>query len=150
MSQKIIKLNLDDLIPQDVQIELSTMPGTKLTLGAFTLRVQLWATKTFGGRDGLERLIGDQPVEELAQLSWHVLKEKDLFKNNYDIFLDKVVTFKDRTAMKDGIMKSIGLSQPVLENIEKQIKAQEAGNVEAPAQTGENSTTSSPANTATA
>lgn len=149
MSQKIIKLNLDDLIPQDVQIELSTMPGTKLTLGAFTLRVQLWATKTFGGRDGLERLIGEQPAEELAQLSWHVLKEKDLFKNNYDTFLDKVVTFKDRTAIKDGILKSIGLSQPVLENIEKQIKAQEAGNVEAPAQTGENSTTSSPANTAT-
>lgn len=141
--QSTVALNLDEMIPQDVHFELSKFPDRKFTLGAFTLRVQIWAQKTFKGRADLERILSERPVDELSQLAWHTLKEKDAFKD-YDGFLDSVVTFKDRNNLADAVLASVGLSQPVLEGIAKQLEAQEKGNAPSPSQTtGDESTTSS-------
>lgn len=140
--QKVVKLNLEQLVPQAVEFELSSVKDKKLTLNAYTLRAQIWATKTFGGNEKLEYIMSKWPVDEMSQIAWFLLKEKDQFKNDYVNFLDGVITHKDRTNMVEAVLGSIGLSMPVLEDLAKQLEAQEPGNDVSPeVLTGANSTT---------
>ena len=108
------------------------------------MRVQIWALKQFG-KVGLEHMISERPVLELTQLAWHVLKQKDLFNNDFDQFTDAVVDFKDRQNLQDAILATIGLSQPVIEGLVQQIE--EEGKKTQALQTGASSTTESPAST---
>lgn len=141
--QKQLVVNLEDLEPTDVEFELSQYPGKKFTLGAYTLRVQLWAAKTFG-KEQLHQALIDRDAEILASLAYHVLKEKDLFKT-YDEFLEGIRNFKDRSTLLNAILGTVGMSQPIMEKLAAQLE----GNEPAPSEklTGANSTTQSPVNT---
>ena len=143
--EKQLTVNLDDLIPTDVDFELDRRPGEKFTLGAYTLRVQIWASKEFG-KEQLQTAIHSKDAVILSQLAWHVLKQKDRFKS-YDDFLDAFVTFKDRDTLMKTILATVGLSQPIIEKLAEQLDRQR-GNGQSPVQqTGANSTTQSPAST---
>lgn len=136
-----ILLNLTDLEVADAPLKLSRFPDRTFTLGAYTLRVQLWAIKTFG-EERLQHSIQRRDIETLCQLAYHVLKEKDVFPT-YDSFLDAIYSHYDRTALTDAVLTTVGLSQPVLKKLAEDYEAQvKKGNGESPvAPTGQNTTT---------
>jgi len=138
--QKVLKLDLKDMIPQSAFFELSSHPGKKFELKAYTLRVQLWAEKKYG-KEQIEKAITGSDIATLADLVFYMLVDKTCFPTIEDL-LDAVVTFKDRENITTALMESIGLSQPVLEGIVKQIEAQNKEGNEAPQEkTGAISTT---------
>jgi hypothetical protein len=138
-TQKTVKLDLSSLTPQEATFKLSSRPDKIFTLVPFTLRVQAHAMKTWGA-EGLEKIIATKPVLELAELGYFQLKDKSQFKS-FDDFLDAVVTFIDRDAVVAAVLLTVGLSQPVIEGLEKQLEEQKQGNDSSPAQTGQPSTT---------
>lgn len=144
---KIAKLNLDDLAPTNVDFELSKYPGVKFTLGAFTLRVQLWLTKRFG-EAAVQSAITGVDLTVVSETAYHVLDaiSKAEFKTVED-FQEAIVSFKDRHNLKKALLETMGLSQPVLDKIQAQLEAKDEGNVPPPQAgdqpTGESSSTSS-------
>lgn len=138
-----VLINLTDLEVADAPLKLSRFPDKVFTLGAYTLRVQLWAIKTFG-EEKLQHSIQRRDIETLCQLAYHVLKEKDVFPT-YDDFLDAIYSHTDRTALTDAVLHTVGLSQPVLQKLAADLEAAETkkkGNGESPvAPTGQNTTT---------
>lgn len=147
---QVAKLNLEDLVPSPSTFELSSFPGRKLQLGAFTLRAELWVKKTYGSK-GLETAIGTQDLALLLPIAFYLLSPEDKKAiSSEDLLAEATVTFKDRAALAKAVMESFGLSQPVLEDLERQIKAQEKKDSgESPAEPiGGNSTTNAPTPTA--
>lgn len=139
--QKVLKLDLTDMVPQEASFELSGAPGKKLVLIPYTLRVQIWAEKKYGKKQIEAAIIGSD-VATFSELVFYMLKDKAAFPKIDDL-LDAVITFKDRANVTNALLESIGLSQPVLEKLTKQLEAQQAeGNEQSPSQTtGANSTT---------
>jgi len=140
--QKIAKLDLSKLTPQESKFKLSSFPDKEFHLCPHTLRVQAWAFGRFG-RETMEKMIANRSIIELAELGFFQLKEKAQFKT-LDAFMDAVVTYPDRDALATAVLESIGLSQPVLEDLNRQIEAQQSeqvGNEESPAPTGQVSST---------
>ena len=137
-----MKLDLSDLVPQEVKFKLSGTKDVEHTLGAYTLRVQLYAAKTFGS-EAIERAIATRDLIILPQLAWYVLKDKKFFADSFDNFLDAVVSYQDRETVVNAMLETAGLSQPVLEKLAKQLEKNESAPANEP--TGANSTTESPA-----
>ena len=147
--QNTLKLSLEDLVPQEATFTLSTTRERVHTLKPYTLRVQLHAQQRFGEAKVVEA-IQRSDMAVLVELAWFVLKDKKPFQDNYETFLDAIESYKDRQAVVDAMLTTAGLSQPVLEKIEKQLGAQSQGNESPSPSTGANSTTDSGQNTVTA
>jgi hypothetical protein len=140
-------VNISELVPQEAEFQLSSTNELVHVLKPYTLGVQLWAAKKFGS-EILEKALNTRDAEVLSELAWHVLRDKSVFSNSFENFLDSVVTFQDRSNLLTAIFQTVGMSQPVLENIAKQIEDKnKAGNENSPEQTGHSSTTKSPAPT---
>lgn len=138
--QKTMKLNLDDLVPQEAHFRLSSTGETVHTLKPYTLRVQMLAIKKFG-EEKLGAAIQNSDVAVLVELAWDVLKDQKPFAN-FEDFLEKIVTYKDRQAVVDAMLTTAGLSQPVLEKLAAQLEEQQKGNAQSPVvSTGANFTT---------
>lgn len=141
---KTVALDLSDLQPADGFFELSTKPEKRFRLLPYTLRVQLWATKHFG-KDKLQSAVTKQDIEVLSELAHHVLdaEGKKEFPS-LESLQDAVLSYKDRKALVDAVLETIGLSQPVLKKLTEQLEAKEKeGNAPDPAEnsTGEKSST---------
>ena len=120
-----MKLTLDDLCPLEADFELSTHPGTKFTLKRFSLRAQLWMQNEFGA-ENIEGIFKNQRLPELSKVAFFLLKDKTVIKTLEDL-QESVVTNKDRIALMAALLRTIGVSQPVMEAIAKEVGA---GNAE--------------------
>ncbi len=147
MSQQILKLNLEDLEPATASFKLSTFPEHTFKLKPYTLRVQLWAQKTFK-KDILQDAVFKQDIELLTELAFYILSDEDKkILPTTEAMQDAVVSFKDRSALINAILETMGFSQPVVEKLtdqlNKQLEAQKnAGKSQDPSlSTGESSTT---------
>lgn len=117
-----IPLSLEDLKPQEALFELSTKPGQKLTLCRWSLRVRSWALKTYGGPEGLKQIFELQKIEEIAQMAFFMLKEKEQFPAGFDDFADSICGPIDEVAVIKALLSSIGIGEPELQKINDSMK----------------------------
>ena len=111
-----MKLKLEDLKPAEASFSLSDKPGTIFVLKKFTLADQIWAKKTFGDR--LATILEKVELEGIAELAFHLLKDKTQFKD-FAEFAENIVTHDDKLAVLTGLLTTIGISQPVLDKLKK-------------------------------
>jgi hypothetical protein len=143
-----LKIDLADLVPQEATLELSSRPGKKYILKAYTLRVQIWAAKRFGKEMLKEAFGAEADIGVLSEIAFEVLKDKSEFKTLED-FQDAVATYEDRNSLARAMYTTVGMSQPVLDKYTKKLEDQQAaeagaeGNAPSPAAapTGQPSTT---------
>lgn len=135
-----MKLDLNDLLPVEAPFELSN--GKKYTLKKFSLAVQIWMQQNFGGVDNIEAIFREQKLKEISEIVFYLLKEKGEFRT-IEEFQEIICTQKDRVEILTALLKTIGISQPIME----QVTSGEA--ISLGQQTGAQVTTSLPANTDT-
>lgn len=119
------KLDLNDLQPQEATFQLSEHEGVTFTLKKFSLRAQLWLNDRFGA-DSIKGIFENQRLAEISEVVFFLLKDRTVIKSVEEL-QESVVTNKDRIAIMSALLKTIGISQPVMEKITKSV---ESGNVE--------------------
>lgn len=119
------KLTLEDLLPEEAALELS---GKKFTLNRMTLRGQVWLKNKFKSEDDptaektMTRIFSDQAMEEISEIAFFLIKEKDQVKSVGD-FQDLVVTQADRKKLIQALLTTLGISQPIIDKLAKQENA---------------------------
>jgi hypothetical protein len=138
MKGDYMAISYDELNPIDAEVIIN---NKTFTLGRFNLLAQCWANKEFSteeNKNGLENLsknIQDwrQP-EPLLKLSWYLLKEKSIFNASYEEF----VNFVDNKNSKwnniknifESVVKTIGVSQPQIDDMAEEIELKKSSAVE--------------------
>lgn len=118
----VVALNLEDLVPQASSFSLDKFPGQAFKLGAYTLGVQIWVTNKYG-KERWNDAVAKQDIEALAGLAYHVLdaEGRKTFPT-FEDFLNSVVTYGDRRELMNGVLTTMGLSQPVLKKATAQLE----------------------------
>lgn len=143
-----MKLDLNDLRPQEAKLELSEHPGKTYVISKITLRVQIWLNERFG-KEKISEIFTNASLPEIAEIIYYLVKDKTDFPTLPE-FLDAVVTQQDRVNLMTAMMQSVGISQPLLKKLSED-EAPASGNAPSPSlPIGANSTTSSDQSTATA
>jgi len=117
-----IPLNLMDLVPKETTFILSTHPDKSFTLCRWSLRVRAWATAKYTP-EGLKEIFEKQKIEEIADLAFFMLKDKEIFKTK-DEFLDAISTIQDQINVIMALLGAVGIGEP---EVKKIIKAVDAG-----------------------
>lgn len=117
-------LDLTDLKPKEAQFELSSMKDTKLTVCAFSLRVRIHIMNS-GGLEQFYTLLKASNVPKICEVVFFMLKEKDIFEN-FDDFLQHILTPLDELAVVKALTYSMGVSEPKLEEIIEEQKRPKA------------------------
>jgi hypothetical protein len=134
------KLNAMDIIPLDTVLRLHAFPTTEFHLKKFTLRDQIWGSQRWKEKE-LEQAMESQNIAILAEVAWHQLLEKEAFGNQLDNFLDAISTTGDRFEIITQTLTCLGLSQPILEHLQRMEEEVKAGKSVSPAvQTGQSGT----------
>lgn len=110
-----MKLDLNDLKPEESTFELSGFPGKVLTLKKFSLNAQIWCHEKFG-KDAIKGIFENQRLPEISELVFYLLKEKEVV-SSLDVLREAVYTAKDREALLMSLLKTIGISQPVIQKL---------------------------------
>lgn len=114
-----INLTLEDLNPQDTLLKLSSHPEPIL-LERWSLYVRSWAMKRFGA-EGLQRILREQIIEDVSELTWFMIKDKSLFPTHGD-FMRAVVTQFDQIAVLTALLGAVGIGEPKLQEIRAAMK----------------------------
>ncbi len=119
-----MKLKLEDLIPQYAEIKLSTMTET-LVIKPWSLKVRFHVLKKYG-QERLQEILATQSLEEICEIIFFMMTDesKALFKD-FESFTEKVLTTQDILAITMALLKSIGLSEPAVEELRSQLKESE-------------------------
>lgn len=112
-------LNLQDLTPKETTFVLSDFPNEKFTLCRFTLRVRAWVLERYTSKE-LQGIFEDQKINDIALISYFMLKEKEKFPT-LDSFLDAIVTIQDQISVMKALLGSIGIGEPEIQQINKSI-----------------------------
>lgn len=132
-----MKLDLNDLQPQEATFELSEHKGVTFTLKKFSLSARIWMNNRFK-QEEIKKFFSDQSMEEISEVVFYLLKDKSILKTLEDL-RDAVTTKKDMANIFQALLTTIGLSEPVMEKLAKDA---DLGNAPSPSQpTGAQSTT---------
>ena len=112
-----------DLVPKETIFELSTLPGKKYTLCRWSLRVRTWATAKFTSQ-GLKEIFEQQKIEEIADMAFFMLKEKEEFKTKDD-FLDAISSMQDQYNIILALLGAVGIGEPEMKKINAAAKKEE-------------------------
>ncbi len=118
-------LNLNDLKPKEFDLELSERPGKPFTLKKFSLASQIWVSNRFQN-DNIEEIFKNQRIGDISEIAYYLIKDKHGL--SLEQFQELVVTQKDKVALIQAMLETIGISQPLIAEI---TKAQESGNAPA-------------------
>lgn len=160
------KIALEQLIPEPVEFDFG---GRMCTLRAFTLKDKVWLQGAFGGSGGVEKVFSEVDMVGLCRIAYHQLKEDDRqhFKavtttggldDDGNPVKETMVTgpmqmaecIKDpiqEIAFLKAILATVGLSEPLLDDLEKEAVEEAEKKTMDPALTGEEFSTSSAMNT---
>lgn len=116
---KNMPLSLQDLKPKMTTFQLEDFPTEKFTLCRFTLRVRAWVLERYTSKE-LQGIFEDQKINDIALISYFMLKEKEKFPT-LDSFLDSIVTIQDQISVMKALLGSIGIGEPEIEQINKSI-----------------------------
>lgn len=114
-----MKLDLNDLKPEEATFELTGKPGVKITLKKFSLAAQIWVRERFGADSDLKGIFENQKIPEISEIAFYLIKDKSLFKNIED-FQEAVLVQKDRIELLTAMLATIGISQPIIEHLSKE------------------------------
>jgi alcohol dehydrogenase class IV len=117
-------LNLLDLVPKETAFELSTMPGVKITLGRWSLRVRAWAVEKYTA-GGLGEIFQKQKISEIAEIAFFMLKDKEQFKTK-DEFLDAISSMQDQLNVILALLGAVGIGEPEMKKITDEMKKHQA------------------------
>ncbi len=115
-----MKLTLDDLKPAESTFTLSEKQGVIFTLKKFTLADQIWAKRKFGDR--LFEVLEKVEIEGIAEIAFHLLKDKTPFKD-FEGFTECIVTTEDKIGVLKGLLATIGISQPIYDKLTEEAAA---------------------------
>jgi hypothetical protein len=122
-----MKLDLNDLQPKESKIVLSEKPGKTYTLKKFSLAAQIWLRDTYGP-DKIKDIFENQRLGEIAEIAFYLMKDKSEFKTPIE-FMECIVTQQDRINLIEALLETIGISQPIIDQLSKEYDEK---NVESP------------------
>lgn len=111
-------LKLEDLVPEEATFELSTKPGLTFTVRPYSLFDDVWLKREFGENAKIETILGENNHVIFAKIVYHLLKDTATVPT-LDDFLKAIVSGKDRDNFIKALLKTIGFSQPILDDLEK-------------------------------
>jgi len=117
-------LEAADLVPQEYSFSLSSAPDKKLTLKKFTLRDRLQVNAKWSQAE-VEAIFAQLKQKELAEIAYMLLKEKDIFPD-FDAFTEAVVSMADMATLIRGVMHTIGVSEPLIDELVEKIPGPKA------------------------
>jgi len=120
-----MKLNLSDLKPEEATFTLSEFPDKTFTLKKFSLNAQLWMNERFG-QEQVKGIFENRRLAEISEVVFFLLKDKSVI-TSLEALREAIVTNQDRVAMMGALLKTIGISQPVMDKLKKDV---ETGNAE--------------------
>lgn len=132
-------VTLEEMIPRTATVEIE---GKEYTLRKFSLSDQAWAIEKFGGAEGIQAVFDKPDLKGICQMVFHQLSDKD--KRDFmlkhinlinddgeeeevrltavDQLMRKVSGSQHATEMVIALMKTIGVSQPLLDKVEAEGK----------------------------
>lgn len=114
-----LPFDLMDLVPRETTFTLSTLPDKPLTLCRWSLRVRAWASAKYTP-EGLQNIFKTMKIEEIAEMAFFMLKEKDQFKSKDD-FLDLIASMKDQFAVINALLGAVGIGEPEMKAVKEQL-----------------------------
>lgn len=120
-----MKLNLSDLKPEEATFTLDDFPDKTFTLKKFSLNAQLWMNERFGV-DQVKGIFENRRLGEISELVFFLLKDKSVI-TSLEAFREAITSNRDRVAMMGALLKTIGISQPVMDKLKEGV---ETGNAE--------------------
>lgn len=114
-------LNIIDLVPKETAFSLSTFPDRTFTLCRWSLRVRAWAMEKYSSEE-LKEIFSGIKINEIADIAYFMLKEKDFFKTKDD-FLDAISSTQDSVNIITALTGSIGIGEPEIKQIQESIDA---------------------------
>lgn len=127
-----MKLKFDDLVPQSATFKLSTLEKP-IVLKPWSLKVRFWALGKYG-HERLQTILQTQSLFELCEITYFMMADesKALFKD-FDEYTEKVVSTADILALVTALLNTIGISEPMIDEIRKELHEREAPKPQAPA-----------------
>jgi hypothetical protein len=110
-------IRMEDLTPEKGVFELAALPGKKIVLGIFSLRVRKWAVGRFGSQAEIQKIIEGRDIVSLAQICYFMLEDKTLFPTE-DAFLEAIGSPADQLALYEAFTSAVGLAEPLRKKIE--------------------------------
>lgn len=116
-------LSIDDIKPTKATLSLSS--GYELTLEPWSLYIREWAITKYGA-SGLDQAFKTQSVKELSAIAYKMLEpaSRKKFETLKD-FRKAVLSPRDMLNLMTAVIKTIGLSEPQMEEIADAIESQE-------------------------
>lgn len=113
-----MQLDLNDLCPEEATFSLSEKPGKTYTMKKFSLREQIWVRNRFGSPEVVKKIFETQDLGGIAEIAHHLIKDKTDFPEFLD-FAECIVKQVDKVAVQKALLTTIGISQPVLDELYK-------------------------------
>lgn len=147
-------ISLDDIIPEDSSI---TLDGKEYKLRAINLADRAWMNRKFGP-DHIKEVFEKLLMEEICTILFHQLEDKSDFEahkvETYDddgvkttvlqtgpqTLMSKITSIKHQIEVIQTLMKLIGFSEPILDDLEQK-QVEEEAKKKPPKQTGAESLT---------
>ena len=92
-----MKLDLNDLKPEEATFTLSSHEGVTFTLKKFSLRAQLWMNERFG-QYAIKGIFENQRLGEISELVFFLLKDKTVIKSVEEL-QESIVTTQDKVTI---------------------------------------------------
>lgn len=124
-----MKLGFMDLVPQEASFKLESKPGKIFTLNKFSLKQQIWMHKRFETPERVAQIFRGLELGPIAEVVFHLLKDKSEFKD-FDDFTDCISSPVDKLEVIKAMMATTGVSQPILDEIEKKELEKRAKEIE--------------------
>lgn len=135
--------DLDELVPEEATLVLSSDKSKPYTLRKFSLRYQAWARKVYGD-EGFNDALKKQNILVIAACAYELMKDKGGIPT-LDDFYDLILTGADKQAVITAVYETVGMSQPIMKKLAVAVEAElEKKRLLSSQQTGQNTTTSSP------
>lgn len=115
-----MKLQLTDLKPQEATFTLEKTGERVHTLKIFSLRDRIWLKERFKTTDEIKAIFESANLGSMAELAFHMLKDKSPFKDFLD-FADHVVSIPDQMALMKAVIKTVGIDDEAIKKLTAQV-----------------------------
>lgn len=114
-----MKLTLADLKPSDAEFKLEMYPGKIFVLKRLSLDVNIWLEKNFTPEQ-IKDIFTHQKLGEMSRIAYYLLKDKHAVFPKLKNFREAIVTHDDRVELISAMIKTVGVAQPLIDELQKQ------------------------------
>lgn len=135
-------LSLADMIPPLVTFHFPSDPEKREhTLRPFNIEDREWAMQTFNGPEGLNAVFAKADMAAISRLTYHLLQDKSVFApveedvydpetgektgtqkvGGYRALMRAIRGVPDQLALQKALLKTIGVSEPIQAELEKEL-----------------------------